>query len=119
MTNFSVRKFFAAAVVAVCLPLLPHTASAASASNLPDFTDLVDKVSAGELSARAAGIQAGFIHEKTTFDKLMALWKKATAEEKEKFLAAVEDLVGLMSDMLMGKVTPLEANRLSAEIPRC
>jgi serine protease Do len=52
MTNFSVRKFFAAAVVAVCLPLLPHTASAASASNLPDFTDLVDKVGPAVVNIR-------------------------------------------------------------------
>ncbi|MBV8627749.1 MAG: DegQ family serine endoprotease, partial [Paraburkholderia sp.] len=52
MTNFSVRKFFAAAVVAICLPLLPHTASAAPAASLPDFTDLVDKVGPAVVNIR-------------------------------------------------------------------
>src|SRR5579863_1662536 len=53
MTTFSVRKFLAAAVVAACLPLMPHTASAApAASNLPDFTDLVDKVGPAVVNIR-------------------------------------------------------------------
>ncbi|MDE1183690.1 DegQ family serine endoprotease [Paraburkholderia sp.] len=52
MTTFSVRKFLAAAVVAACLPLLPHTASAAPAANLPDFTDLVDKVGPAVVNIR-------------------------------------------------------------------
>src|ERR1700733_12337922 len=52
MTTFSVRKFLAAAVVAACLPLVPHTASAASAANLPDFTDLVDKVGPAVVNIR-------------------------------------------------------------------
>jgi serine protease Do len=52
MTNFSVRKFFAAAVVAACLPLAPHAASAAPAANLPDFTDLVDKVGPAVVNIR-------------------------------------------------------------------
>jgi len=52
MTIFPVRKFFAAAVVAVCLPFAPHTASAAPAANLPDFTDLVDKVGPAVVNIR-------------------------------------------------------------------
>jgi serine protease Do len=52
MTTFTVRKFLAAAVVAVCLPLVPHTASAVPAANLPDFTDLVDKVGPAVVNIR-------------------------------------------------------------------
>ncbi|WP_199540371.1 DegQ family serine endoprotease [Paraburkholderia kururiensis] len=52
MTTFSVRKFFAAAAVAVCLPFAPHLASAAPAANLPDFTDLVDKVGPAVVNIR-------------------------------------------------------------------
>jgi serine protease Do len=52
MTTFSVRNFLAAAVVAACLPLVPHTASAAPAANLPDFTDLVDKVGPAVVNIR-------------------------------------------------------------------
>ena len=52
MTNLSVRKFLAAAVVAVCLPLVPHSASAMPAANLPDFTDLVDKVGPAVVNIR-------------------------------------------------------------------
>ncbi|NPT36542.1 DegQ family serine endoprotease [Paraburkholderia xenovorans] len=53
MTTFSVRKFLAAAVVAACLPLVPHMAWAApAAANLPDFTDLVDKVGPAVVNIR-------------------------------------------------------------------
>jgi serine protease Do len=52
MTTFSVRKFLATAVVAACLPFAPHTASAAPAANLPDFTDLVDKVGPAVVNIR-------------------------------------------------------------------
>src|SRR4051794_8489059 len=52
MTTFSVRKFLAAAVVAACLPFAPHAASAAPAANLPDFTDLVDKVGPAVVNIR-------------------------------------------------------------------
>ncbi|MFM0038207.1 DegQ family serine endoprotease [Paraburkholderia strydomiana] len=52
MTTFSVRKFLAAAVVAACLPLVPQTASAVPAANLPDFTDLVDKVGPAVVNIR-------------------------------------------------------------------
>jgi serine protease Do len=52
MTILSVRKFFAAAVLMACLPLGPHAASAAPAANLPDFTDLVDKVGPAVVNIR-------------------------------------------------------------------
>ncbi|MEC5405313.1 DegQ family serine endoprotease [Paraburkholderia sp. MPAMCS5] len=52
MTTFSVRTFLAAAVVVACLPFAPHTASAAPAANLPDFTDLVDKVGPAVVNIR-------------------------------------------------------------------
>ncbi|SIT38258.1 putative periplasmic serine endoprotease DegP-like [Paraburkholderia piptadeniae] len=52
MTTLSVRKFFAAAVLVACLPFTPHTASAAPAANLPDFTDLVDKVGPAVVNIR-------------------------------------------------------------------
>jgi serine protease Do len=52
MTILSVRKLLAAAIVAVCLPLAPHTASALPAANLPDFTDLVDKVGPAVVNIR-------------------------------------------------------------------
>jgi serine protease Do len=64
MTNSSVRKFLAAAAVAACLPFAPHVA-AAPAANLPDFTDLVDKVGPAVVNIRtttrvsSAGTQRG------------------------------------------------------------
>ncbi|NLP62468.1 DegQ family serine endoprotease [Paraburkholderia sacchari] len=52
MTILPLRKFFAAAAVAACLPFAPLTASAAPAANLPDFTDLVDKVGPSVVNIR-------------------------------------------------------------------
>ncbi|MCX5543713.1 DegQ family serine endoprotease [Paraburkholderia sp. CNPSo 3076] len=52
MTILPLRKFFAAAVVAACLPFTPHVASAAPAANLPDFADLVDKVGPSVVNIR-------------------------------------------------------------------
>ncbi|RKP52051.1 DegQ family serine endoprotease [Trinickia fusca] len=52
MSNFSVRKFLAAAVLLGCLPLAPQVAAAAPAANLPDFTDLVDKVGPAVVNIR-------------------------------------------------------------------
>ncbi|WP_343655632.1 DegQ family serine endoprotease [Paraburkholderia caribensis] len=52
MTILSVRKFFAAAALMACLPFVPHAASAAPAANLPDFTDLVDKVGPAVVNIR-------------------------------------------------------------------
>ncbi|MGN6230124.1 MAG: DegQ family serine endoprotease [Trinickia sp.] len=52
MTNLSVRQFLAAATAAVCLSFAPHAHSAIPASNLPDFTDLVDKVGPAVVNIR-------------------------------------------------------------------
>jgi serine protease Do len=52
MTNYSVRKFFAAAAVLACLPFMPNLAAATPAANLPDFTDLVDKVGPAVVNIR-------------------------------------------------------------------
>ncbi|WP_233863785.1 DegQ family serine endoprotease [Paraburkholderia adhaesiva] len=52
MTILPLRKLFAAAVLAACLPFAPHVASAAPAANLPDFTDLVDKVGPSVVNIR-------------------------------------------------------------------
>jgi len=52
MTILPLRKLFAAAVVAACLPFAPHVVSAAPAANLPDFTDLVDKVGPSVVNIR-------------------------------------------------------------------
>ncbi|HWX12463.1 MAG TPA: DegQ family serine endoprotease [Trinickia sp.] len=52
MTNNSVRKFFAAAAVLACLPFMPNLAAATPAANLPDFTDLVDKVGPAVVNIR-------------------------------------------------------------------
>jgi serine protease Do len=52
MTNYSVRKFFAAAALLACLPFMPDVAAAVPAANLPDFTDLVDKVGPAVVNIR-------------------------------------------------------------------
>ncbi|MGN6668960.1 MAG: DegQ family serine endoprotease [Trinickia sp.] len=52
MTNLSVRKFFAAAAAMACLSFAPHAQSAIPAANLPDFTDLVDKVGPAVVNIR-------------------------------------------------------------------
>ncbi|MDR5855006.1 DegQ family serine endoprotease [Caballeronia sp. LZ050] len=52
MSNYSLRKFIAAAALAVCLPFISHTAAAAPTVNLPDFTSLVDKVGPSVVNIR-------------------------------------------------------------------
>ncbi|SAK82027.1 peptidase S1C, Do [Caballeronia fortuita] len=52
MSNFSLRKFIAAAALAVCLPFVSQSASAAPTVNLPDFTTLVDKVGPSVVNIR-------------------------------------------------------------------
>jgi serine protease Do len=59
MTNYSVRKFFAAAAVLVCLPFMPNLAAAMPAANLPDFTDLVDKVGPAVVNIRTTAHVSG------------------------------------------------------------
>ncbi|HTH72835.1 MAG TPA: DegQ family serine endoprotease [Trinickia sp.] len=52
MTNYWVRKFLAATAILACLPFVPNTAAAMPAANLPDFTDLVDKVGPAVVNIR-------------------------------------------------------------------
>ncbi|SAK42035.1 DegQ family serine endoprotease [Caballeronia ptereochthonis] len=52
MSNFSLRKFIAAAALAVCLPFVSQTAAAVPTVNLPDFTTLVDKVGPSVVNIR-------------------------------------------------------------------
>jgi serine protease Do len=59
MTNYSVRKFFAAAAVLACLPFMPNLAAATPAANLPDFTDLVDKVGPAVVNIRTTAHVSG------------------------------------------------------------
>ncbi|MGN6317996.1 DegQ family serine endoprotease [Trinickia sp.] len=52
MTTLSVRKFLAAAAAMACLSFVPHSAWAIAPANLPDFTDLVDKVGPAVVNIR-------------------------------------------------------------------
>lgn len=51
--------------------------------------DLFDKVVAGDLSANAAAIEAGFKKKPTSLDVLIATWRKASAEERATFLREI------------------------------
>ncbi|MEA3120581.1 MAG: serine protease Do [Paraburkholderia sp.] len=64
MTNYSVRKFFAAAAVLACLPLMPNLAAASPAANLPDFTDLVDKVGPAVVNIRTTTHVSGSVPQR-------------------------------------------------------
>jgi hypothetical protein len=48
--------------------------------------ELFAQVAAGELSANAAAIQAGFRKKKTPLDNLRSAWAKASPDEREAFL---------------------------------
>ncbi|KIG04510.1 DegQ family serine endoprotease [Caballeronia concitans] len=52
MSHYSLRKFIAAAALAVCLPFVSQTAAAVPTVNLPDFTSLVDKVGPSVVNIR-------------------------------------------------------------------
>jgi len=54
-----------------------------------DRPDLLEKVVAGELSANAAAIEAGFRKKLTGIDRLRSAWKTATALERREFLKEV------------------------------
>jgi len=54
-----------------------------------DRPDLADKVVAGELSANAAAIEAGFKKKPSPLDALTAAWRKASAEERAAFLREI------------------------------
>jgi hypothetical protein len=51
--------------------------------------DLFAKVAAGEMSANAAAIKAGFRKIKVSLDQLRAAWRKASAAERAQFLREV------------------------------
>lgn len=51
--------------------------------------DLFDEVKAGNLSANAAAIQAGFRKQPSALQQLMRAWTRATSEERETFLASI------------------------------
>ena len=48
--------------------------------------DLGDRVFGGELSMRAACIEAGIIRERTTWDKLLATWNAATDQDRARLM---------------------------------
>jgi len=52
-------------------------------------SDLFNKVVAGEMSANAAAIEAGFKKKPTPLDALTAAWRKASAEERAAFLREI------------------------------
>lgn len=51
--------------------------------------DLYKRVLAKELSANAAAIEAGWRKEKTALERLRIDWRKASAEERQTFLAEI------------------------------
>ena len=60
MSIYSVRRFLLAAAMTICVPLMPQSAIAAPAANLPDFTDLVDKVGPAVVNIRTTShVQQG------------------------------------------------------------
>lgn len=54
-----------------------------------DRPDLLERVVAGDLSANAAAIEAGFKKKPTSLDVLIAAWRKASAEERAAFLREI------------------------------
>ena len=55
------------------------------------FTELAAKVRAKEMSARAAGIEAGFIKPLTPLYRLRGAWKVATEDDRRTFLEEVQN----------------------------
>lgn len=51
--------------------------------------ELFAKVAAGEMSANAAAIKAGFRRRKTPLDTLRQAWAKATTDERETFIEEI------------------------------
>lgn len=54
-----------------------------------DRPDLHAKVLAGDLSAHAAAIDAGFRKKPTPLDQLKAAWKRASASERKQFVEII------------------------------
>lgn len=52
--------------------------------------DLFAAVKGGRMSAHAAAKAAGIVKEKSNLEKLTALWAKATDEERQQFLSAIQ-----------------------------
>ena len=55
-----------------------------------DHPELFQQVCAGELSANAAAIEAGFRKTQGIVYRLQRLWEKATKEQRDEFLNWVE-----------------------------
>lgn len=55
-----------------------------------DRPDLADMVIAGELSANAAAVEAGFRKRDTPLDALRRAWGKATEDERATFMTEIE-----------------------------
>lgn len=53
--------------------------------------ELLAAVQRGEMSTHAAAKAAGIVKEKSTVEKLNALWAKATIEERRAFLASIQN----------------------------
>jgi hypothetical protein len=53
--------------------------------------DLLEKVKAGEISAHAAAVEAGFRKRPSVLDVLRAAWRKASKDERQTFLAEVTE----------------------------
>lgn len=54
-----------------------------------DRPELAEKVKAGELSANAAAVEAGFRKKPTALSQLRAAWRRATQDERETFISEV------------------------------
>lgn len=54
-----------------------------------DRPELAEKVKAGEMSANAAAIEAGFRKRQTPLDLLRSAWRRASKPEREAFIAEV------------------------------
>lgn len=56
-----------------------------------DHPELAERVEAGELSANAAAIEAGFRKKPTPLDNLKKNWAKASDEDKQAFRSFIDD----------------------------
>ncbi len=54
------------------------------------FEDLAQQVKTGAVSARKAGMQAGFVKPESALVALKRHWRKASTEERQQFMSWVE-----------------------------
>ncbi len=55
-----------------------------------DYPDVAQRLAAGEIpSVRAAAIEAGLLHEPSALDHLRRAWRKASAEERKRFIEEI------------------------------